>query len=156
MTVAYTTSRDVTRPEDVTSENEAVGTLVRRPPVAVGPDTTLRRVAQILAEESIGAVVVRRERPDEAPHRYTIGVVSERDISHAIAHGIDPDTTLATDVMTTELAHAEPGDSIVRVAARMIANEVRHLPVTRDEALIGVISERDVFRALVQAMRDEK
>ena len=35
-------------------------------------------------------------------------------------------------------------------------NEVRHLPVTEDEALIGVISERDVFRALVQALRDEK
>ena len=150
------TGQPTSRSEEVTSEDEAVGTLVRRPPVVVGPDTTVRRVAQILAEESIGAVVVRRERPDEAPHRYTIGVVSERDISHAIARGQDPDSTLATDVMTTELAHAEPGDTIVRVAARMIANEVRHLPVTEDEALIGVISERDVLRALVQALRNEK
>ena len=71
---------------------EAVRTLVRRPPVVVAPGTTFA-VAQILGEESIGAVVVRREQPSEAPQGSTIGVVSERDISQAIARGMDPDTT---------------------------------------------------------------
>ncbi len=136
-------------------ENEAVRTLVRRPPVAVDPQMTLRAVAQILAEESIGAAVVRRERPNETPHRYTIGVVSERDISHAVARGMDPDTTRAADVMTAELADAEPDESILRVATRMMANEVRHLPVNDGEELIGVISERDVLRALVQALHEQ-
>ncbi len=135
--------------------HDAVRTLVHRLPVVVSPETTLRAVAQILAEESIGAVVVRRERPSEAPHRYTIGVVSERDISQAVARGMDPDTTRAADVMTAELAQAEPGDTIMRVATRMMANEVRHLPVAEDEVLIGVISERDVLRALVQALHEQ-
>ncbi|MEX1009308.1 MAG: CBS domain-containing protein [Acidimicrobiia bacterium] len=136
-------------------ENEAIRTLLRRAPVAVDPQMTLRAVAQILAEESIGAVVVRRERPLGTPHSYTIGVVSERDISHAVARGMDPDTTRAADVMTAELADAEPDETILRVATRMMANEVRHLPVNEGEELIGVISERDVLRALVQALHDQ-
>ncbi len=132
----------------------AVRMLVRRAPVTVDPQTKLRTVAELLAEEEIGAVVVRREHPDGAPHRYTIGIVSERDITHAVAHDMDPDTTPAVDVMSAELAHADPGDTVLRVAARMMANAVRHLPVTDGEELVGVISERDVLRVLVQALHE--
>ena len=134
----------------------AVGVLVRREPVAVDPRTSLRMVADILANEGIGAVVVRRERADGTPHGYTVGVVSERDVAHAVARGMDPDTTPAVDVMTAELAHADPSDTVLRVAARMMANEVRHLPVTDGEELVGVISERDVLRVLVQALRESE
>jgi CBS domain-containing protein len=129
-------------------------TLVRREPVAVDAQTTLRAVAEILSEEGIGAVMVRRGRPEEASHAHMIGIVSERDVTHAVARGMDPDTTWAVDVMTAEPARADPNDTILRIAARMMANEVRHLPVTEGEQLIGVISERDVMRALVQALHD--
>lgn len=149
-------SRCVVGVQSMDVEHETVRTLLHRGPVTVDPGTTVRAVAQILAEELIGAVVVRHERPEEAPYRYTIGVVSERDISHAIARGLDPDTTCAVDVMTWELADAEPDDSILRAAVRMIANEVRHLPVMEGDALIGVVSERDVLRALTEALHDRR
>jgi CBS domain-containing protein len=137
--------------------NDTVGAVARRPPVAVSPETTLQAVARLLADESVGAVVVRRVHPAGSPADDAIGIVSERDISRAVADGLDPTRTRAVDVMTTELAHAEPDDTILRVAARMIANEVRHLPViTKSGELIGVISERDVLRALVQAWRDAR
>jgi CBS domain-containing protein len=140
---------------DVKVENEAIRTLARRPPVVVDPEMTLRAVARILAEESIGAVVVRRERPLGTPHSYTIGVVSERDISHAVARRMDPDTVRAADVMTANIADAQADETILRAATRMLANEVRHLPVSDGEELISVISERDVLRALVQALHEQ-
>jgi signal-transduction protein with cAMP-binding, CBS, and nucleotidyltransferase domain len=99
-------------------------------------------------------VTVRRERPDAAEHGWTIGVVSERDVTHAVARNMNVDTTQAVDVMTAEIAHADPSDTVLRVAARMMANEVRHLPVIDGEELVGVISERDVLRVLVQALRE--
>jgi signal-transduction protein with cAMP-binding, CBS, and nucleotidyltransferase domain len=140
--------------EQTNVAQSAVRMLVRRAPVTVDPQTKLRTVAELLAKEEIGAVVVRREHPDAAPHRYTIGIVSERDVTHAVARDMDPDTTPAVDVMTAELAHADPGDTVLRVAARMMANAVRHLPVTDGEELVGVISERDVLRVLVQALHE--
>jgi signal-transduction protein with cAMP-binding, CBS, and nucleotidyltransferase domain len=140
--------------EHTIGAQSAVRGLVRREPVVVDPHTKLRTVAEILANEAIGVVVVRRERPD-APHGHTIGVVSERDITHAVARDMDLDTTPAVGVMTAELAYADPSDTVLRVAARMMANEIRHLPVTDGEELVGVISERDVLRVLVQALRKE-
>ena len=140
--------------EHTTGAQSAVRGLVRREPVAVDPQTKLRTVAEILANEAIGVVVVRRERPDAAEHGWTIGVVSERDVTHAVARNMNVDTTPAVDVMAAEIAYADPSDTVLRVAVRMMANEVRHLPVIDGEELVGVISERDVLRVLVQALRE--
>jgi hypothetical protein len=51
----------------MTMEDQKVRSVVKRPPVVVHPESTLRAVAVTLAEESIGAVVVRGTRPAGAP-----------------------------------------------------------------------------------------
>ena len=113
----------------------------------------MRTVAQILAEESIGAVVVRGTRPPGAPGSRAEGVVSERDIVQALADGHDPDRTRAQDVMTLDLASAAPEESVLEVAKRMLDNEIRHMPVMADGVVVGVISERDVLRVLGRRAR---
>ena len=130
-------------------EEEAVRTLVKRPPVVVHPESTLRAVAETLSEELIGAVVVRGTRPPGAHGSHAEGVVSERDIVQALADGLDPDTARAQDVMTLDLACAAPNESVLSVAARMLDNEIRHLPVTEDGVVVGMVSERDALRVLV-------
>jgi CBS domain-containing protein len=137
----------------MTVEDEAVRSLVKRPPVVVHPESTLRAVAEILSEESIGAVVVRGSRPPGAPGSHAEGVVSERDIVQALADGLDPDTTRAEDVMTMDLASAAPNETVLTVAARMLDNEIRHLPVTEDGVVVGVVSERDALRIFVDQRR---
>lgn len=134
-------------------EDETVRNLVKRLPVEVYPESTLRAVAETLCEESIGAVVVRGARPPGAPGSHAEGVVSERDIVQALADGLDPDTTRAEDVMTLNLACAAPNEPLLTVAARMLDNEIRHLPVTENGVVIGVVSERDALRLLVDEHR---
>lgn len=84
------------------------------------------------------------------------GLVSERDINRALAVGLHPDTTRASDVMTIDLASARAEETIVQVATRMLANGIRHVPVTDGDALVGVVSERDVLGALVQHVHDQR
>jgi len=136
-------------------EDEAVRTLVRHPAVVVDAEAPLRDVAEILAEESIGAALVRRTVLVEGTARHPEGLVSERDISRAIAAGLDPDAIRAGDVMTVELAYANPSETILRVAQRMLAYGIRHIPVSDDGTVIGVVSERDVMRALVQEIQQQ-
>ena len=130
-------------------EDEAVRSLVKRPPVVVYPESTLREVAATLAEETIGAVVVRGTRPPGAPGSRAEGVVSERDIVRALADGLDPDRTRAQDVMTLDLACVAPSESVLGVATLMLDNEIRHVPVTQDDVVVGIVSERDALRAVV-------
>ncbi len=133
----------------MTMLHQTVRSVVRRPPVVVHPDATLREVAVTLQEESIGAVVVRGVRPPGAPGARPEGVVSERDIVRALAEGLDPDRTRAQDVMTGDLACVHPTESVHAAGSAMLRNEIRHLPVTENGVVVGVVSERDVLRALM-------
>ena len=131
----------------MTIEQQTVRGLVARPPVEVAPDATLRSVAETLTEELIGIVVVRGTRPAGARADRAEGVVSERDIIRALAEGLDPDEARAEDVMTMELESASPTSSVESVAAQMLDNEVRHVPLIEGGVVVGVVSERDLLRA---------
>jgi len=137
----------------VSIDEAAVRTLVNRPAVVVDPDSTLRQVAETLAGDYIGVVVVRNVPPRGPRGDEAEGVISERDIVRALAEGADPDEERAENVMTLELATASPADTIMSVAESMLDNEIRHVPVTEDGAVVGVVSERDVLGAFVSERR---
>jgi CBS domain-containing protein len=115
--------------------------LVARTPVYVFLDDTLRTLAETMAEESIGIVLIR------GPHG-PAGIVSERDVVLALAAGSDPDRDRARDVMTPDLASVSSAETVLAVANVMLANEIRHLVVTSPSATIGVVSIRDVLAVL--------
>jgi CBS domain-containing protein len=128
---------------------ETVRTLAKCPAIVVDPDATLREVAATLADDYIGAVVVRGTRPMGAPGNRADGILSERDIVRALAGGADPDAERARNVMTLDLATAAPGDSVDDVAEQMLANEIRHVPLVEDGVVVAVVSERDVLRSVL-------
>jgi CBS domain-containing protein len=114
--------------------------------VIVDPDSTLRQAAATLADDYIGVAVV----PGAGPTGDDVeGVLSERDIVRALAEGANPDVEVARNVMTLDLATASAGDTIISVAECMLDNEIRHVPVVDDGAVVGIVSERDVLRSLV-------
>jgi predicted transcriptional regulator len=117
--------------------------LAQRPAVYVHTNDSLRRVASVLVDESIGAALVR------GPHG-AIGLVSERDIVRALAEGASPDRTTAEDVMADELITVAPTDDLLDAVHRMLDSEVRHLPVVEDGVAYGMISVRDALRALAE------
>jgi len=113
--------------------------LVARPPVYVHVNDKLRDVATTLVEESIGAALVR------GPHG-AIGLVSERDVTRALAEGADPDRMTAEEIMTEDLVTVAHDDDVLDAVHRMLDAEVRHLPVTADGVVIGIVSARDALR----------
>jgi CBS domain-containing protein len=93
---------------------------------------------------NVGSVVVldRSGRP--------VGIVTERDVVRFLAQEVDLKTPLE-NVARKNLITASPEDSVVSAAVKMIENNIRHMPVVEGGRLIGVISIRDVLRALVAA-----
>jgi CBS domain-containing protein len=137
----------------VNEQNEAVRTLVSRSLVVVDPDSTLRQAAATLAEGFIGVAIVPGAGPTASRGSHAEGVLSERDIVRALADGADPDVETVRNVMTVDLATAEAGDAISSVAECMLDNEIRHVPVVDDGAVVGIVSERDVLRTLMSQAR---
>lgn len=67
-----------------------------RAPVIVSPPTTLRMAAEVMAAESIGAVLV-------SVGHGALGILSERDMVAALASGADPDTATVAGAMSHDV-----------------------------------------------------
>lgn len=97
-------------------------------------------VARTMGEERVGALaVVRGSR--------IIGIISERDITRAMAVESDPTTVTAAKYATVGLEVAYLDDDIEQVTYRMLEAGIRHLPVLEDHEVIGMVSMRDLLAA---------
>jgi CBS domain-containing protein len=61
---------------------------------------------------------------------------------------------LARGHMSRDLLTVEPGLSLTEVAKRMVAKDVGAVLVTVDERLVGILTERDVLRAVARGIDD--
>ena len=78
-------------------------------------------------------------------HARIVGIVTERDITRAVAQDQDVRTTTVADVMTHHPLEATPDDEPGIAAMRMLQHGIRHLPVVEGHRLLGVISARDLL-----------
>lgn len=117
----------------------------------VDPDATLQEVAEELAMDEIGVVVVRHGHEP-------VGVVSERDLVAVIANGGHLGTQ-ATDLMTVDLVTAHEDTTVLDVARLMVDAGVRHVLLRGDDdgddgdpesgPVTGIVSMRDVVGFLL-------
>jgi CBS domain-containing protein len=117
----------------------------------VNPTLTIERVATVLAERRIGAVLV----VDSAAQ--LLGVVSERDIVCCLAaNGARTLEMTAGQLMTRgPLQVAHPETTVVEAMRRMTIGRFRHLPVMEHDRLVGLISIGDVVKARIMEQEDE-
>ncbi|HET9019720.1 MAG TPA: CBS domain-containing protein [Acetobacteraceae bacterium] len=117
---------------------------------SVRPTVTVAEVARLLSGRRIGAVVVQ----DAA--ETLLGIVSERDIIHAIAaNGPRALDMTAGQLMTRALKTASPDMTIVQAMTVMTAGRFRHLPVIEHGALIGIVSIGDIVKARIMQQEHE-
>jgi CBS domain-containing protein len=81
--------------------------------------------------------------------QHLIGIITERDLTAALAEGADPVTTPVSDYMTAAPEVLQPDNEVADAAHRhrMLELGVRHLPIVRSGRLVGVLSMRDVLDA---------
>lgn len=129
----------IIRPPSPTSQ---VRNVMRWPVATVDGGATLLEVAEALAADEIGALLV-------IVHDRLAGIVTERDVVTHLANGADPARLTASDVDSNELVTTSPEESVLEAAQRMEEAQVRHLPVLDDGRIAGIVSMRDLFAVLV-------
>jgi CBS domain-containing protein len=118
--------------------------------VSVRPAASISDVAHLLSERRIGAVIVR---VGDGP---LLGVVSERDIIHALAgHGAHALDMTAEQIMTRTLRTATPSTTMTEAMEIMTEGRFRHLPVLEDGQLIGIVSIGDVVKTRIMEQEYE-
>ncbi len=103
-------------------------------------------VGRYMTNHNIGAVVV-------LDGDRLAGIFSERDLlNRVLVGGLDPAHTPVESVMTRDLVIAGADESYEDCLRKMNQLNVRHLPIVRDDRLLGLVSLRD----LLMVDRDEK
>jgi CBS domain-containing protein len=126
-----------------------VSMLVGDEVIRIDPDVDLFAVAEILTTNDIGVVAVGDAHELK-------GVVSERDVVHAVAARRTPETTRAIDIANTTLVWCDASATIAEVAAEMMDNYVRHVLVEAGGRLVGIVSARDLLGAFAAAGSDSE
>ncbi|HWC42380.1 MAG TPA: CBS domain-containing protein [Actinomycetota bacterium] len=78
-----------------------------------------------------------------------VGIITERDVTAAMAEGADPVITPVSDYMTAAPEVLRPDSELADAAHLMLELGIRHLPIVRGGCLVGVLSIRDVLDAEV-------
>lgn len=123
-------------------EEVPVISLVKRPPVTLKQENTIKEAIVKMAEENIGSLVIVDD--DFKP----IGIFTERDVvRRVLARGIDLERTKLREVMTSRPVTIREGESAKKALDIMLHFGFRHLPVVdSDGKLVGVVSIRDVSK----------
>ena len=105
------------------------------------PEATITDIAAKLKEEKIGALVVSDDGLK------VLGIISERDIVRGLAdHGLDLLEKRAEELMTAEVMTCTPNDTTGDLMAVMSEKRIRHIPVTENGELCGIVSIGDVVK----------
>ena len=109
----------------------------------VSPRDSALAAMQLMADKHIGLVVV-------LDNRTIVGVVSERDCVRRLVLADKPaKTTEVADIMVRDVVTVDIGKTFVDCVRLMHEHGIRHLPVTENGVLIGVISVRELMSEAV-------
>jgi CBS domain-containing protein len=111
---------------------------------AIGPDAPVIEAIRLMAEKSIGALLVMQAGK-------LVGIVSERDYARKIVlQGRSSREAPVSDIMTAQVITVGLDDTVEHCMQVVTDRRIRHLPVMDAGHVLGVVSIGDLVRAMIQ------
>ena len=119
-----------------------VSDIMSSPVATVEGEVNIRDGALLMTDKRIGSIVItERGQP--------VGIVTERDmLERVVSLCRDPCETRMKDIMSSPLISTSPETNILDAMRKMRENRISRLLVMEKDKLIGIVSERDVIRAV--------
>lgn len=134
--------------------------------IMTSPVHTIWQIASIESAARLMAVHAVTALPVVDMRGELVGMVSESDL---LWHRVPPEPDAASDVPDADPEHrpgmvlevmsaypltTTPQTDVARVAEAMVENDVRSVPVLDGRKLVGIVSRRDILRAMVRGDRE--
>lgn len=110
----------------------------------ITPDKTVFEALSLMGEKEIGALAVMDKEQ-------VVGMLSERDYARKVVlKGKTSRETLVQAIMSSPVHAVSPDQSVAECMTIMTAQRIRHLPVLEHGNLIGMISQGDLVKFIIQ------
>jgi CBS domain-containing protein len=134
-------------PVQQSAQSAATVADVMQPPV-----TTIERndhvaaAAYVMKRANATALIVTQAQTGQP-----VGIITDADVSRAVADGRNPNDVRIYELMTADPAVVNTTTSIHDAASIMTSRRFRHLPVVGDAGLVGIVDITDVCRVLLES-----
>jgi CBS domain-containing protein len=119
-------------------------------PLVLNDHETVQHACQCMKERRAGSVLVVDER------QRLRGIFTGRDAVRALAEGKDAAATMLAHAMTPNPITIAPNSLAIDALRRMNDGGFRHLPVVKDDAILGVVSRADFKGIEIDQLDDEE
>ncbi|MEN8175637.1 MAG: putative nucleotidyltransferase substrate binding domain-containing protein [Pseudomonadota bacterium] len=122
---------------DLSLMSVEVGSLIRKPPVSVDAETSIRDAARVMTEAKVSSVMVMQDGT-------LAGLVTDRDLrTRFVATGL-PGSEPVADIMTRDVQTIQKNTLMVQALMTMTRQNIHHLPIMDGERPVGMLNVADL------------
>jgi CBS domain-containing protein len=111
--------------------------------VTVTPETSVSEVARIMLKNSIGSIAVKKGGK-------IVGIITDRDFTRCAA--MEKHASRAEELMSSPVITVDYRENVLDIARKMGDCRIRHIFVEKDGDIVGIISLRDILKAIPEAI----
>jgi len=112
---------------------------------AVSPDTSVYDAIALMADKNIGALLVTEQGK-------LVGIMSERDYTRkVILRGKASKQTAVREILSGQVIHITPTQTVEEGLRLMTDHRIRHLPVLEGDKIVGIVSIGDLVNWIISA-----
>jgi CBS domain-containing protein len=115
----------------------------------VAPDDSVLKAIEMMATRHVGALLVMNRGE-------LLGIISERDYARkVILKNRSSHDTSVSEIMSAPPVTVVPDDTVHHCMELMTEGRFRHLPVTDQGRVVGMLSIGDLVKAVIAAQQDQ-
>ena len=115
-----------------------IGDYMISPILSIDKESTVQEAAQFMVAHNIGSVLIKE-------FEEYVGIVTETDLTRKVlGKGLNPESTSIAEIMTSPILSMDRYLPVEEANRFMHKNKIRHLGVTEEDKIIGILSVKDL------------
>ena len=126
----------------MTVPEETVRAIMTKNPITIDFDAPVRKVLQTMIDRDIGSLIVMKQGN-------AVGIITERDvtrISLRLSAGQNIYDDIAGRLMSSPIITVASDTPVRQAVELMVTRKIRRLPIVDQGRLVGIVTERDLFK----------
>ena len=117
---------------------DEIGDYMISPILSIDLESSVQEAAQFMVAHNIGSVLVKE-------FEEYVGIVTETDLARKVlGKGLNAESTPVSEIMTSPILSLDCYLPVEEANRFMHKNKIRHLAVTEEEKIVGILSVKDL------------
>lgn len=130
-----------------TQKKETVGQIMTKKLVSLPTSKKTIDALDVMVRRNVGSVLILE-------HSKLYGIITERDIVRKITKDFDYLDRRLKETATRPVITVSSETNIIDAFSLLLEKKIRRLPVQEDGKLLGIVTERDLFKWVVEVGRE--